>query len=552
MARVYQRRRGIAKTSMVSAKMATLETDYLVIGSGIAGLYFALRAVEHGRVTLVTKRAPEDANTAWAQGGISAVFGEDDSFEQHIEDTLVVGDGLCKRDIVEMCVKEAPRHIRALADEFGTEFGRLPDGTFKLGREGGQHARRVLHATDATGREVERALLAAVHARADRASILDHQMAVDLLSMAKYGGPGACFGAYVLDQSTGEVQTIVARATVLASGGAGKVYLYTTNPDVATGDGVAMAYRAGARVADLEFMQFHPTCLYHPYAKNFLISEACRGEGGILRLKSGAEFMQRYHELGSLAPRDVTARAIDNELKRTGDDFVVLDMTHLPAAFLKDRFPNIYARCLEYDIDMTTQPIPVVPAAHYTCGGVVTDENGRTNIKNLYAIGEVACTGLHGANRLASNSLLEGLVFGQRAADDVKDVAAVRPPGVAPWTSGAATDSDDAIVVAQNWDEIRRLMWSYVGIVRTDKRLERARRRIELIRAEIHDYYWNFKVTGDLLELRNLALVAHLIIDSARRRKESRGLHFNSDYPHKEERWVRDTILRRGDGPDPA
>jgi L-aspartate oxidase len=529
--------------------MATIETDYLVIGTGIAGLYFALRAAEHGRVALVTKRAPEDANTSWAQGGISAVFAEDDSFEQHVADTLVVGDGLCKRDIVELCVKEAPRHIRALADELGTEFGRLPDGTFELGREGGHHARRVVHAKDATGREVERSLLAAVRARAGRITVYDHHMAVDLLSMAKYGGPDACFGAYVLEKKTGEVHTFVARATVLASGGAGKVYLYTTNPDVATGDGVAMAYRAGARVADMEFIQFHPTCLYHPYAKSFLISEACRGEGGILKLRDGTEFMQRYHELKSLAPRDVTARAIDNELKRTGDDCVLLDMTHLPADFVRDRFPNIYQRCLEYGIDITTQPIPVVPAAHYTCGGVLTDAHGRTNVPNLFAIGEVACTGLHGACRLASNSLLEGLVFGQRAADAARDAAAARPPFVAPWTSGDATDSDDAIVVAQNWDEIRRLMWSYVGIVRTDKRLERAQRRIELIRDEIRDYYWNFKVTSDLLELRNLALVAHLIIESARRRKESRGLHFTLDYPQKDERFQRDTVLRRGDGP---
>jgi L-aspartate oxidase len=439
--------------------------------------------------------------------------------------------------------------VRALADELGAEFGRLPDGTFELGREGGHSVRRVVHAKDATGREVERALLAAVHARRERIQLLDDHMAVDLLSMAKYGGPDACFGAYVLDRATGEVETITARATVLASGGAGKVYLYTTNPDVATGDGIAMAYRAGARVADLEFMQFHPTCLYHPYAKSFLITEAMRGEGGILKLRDGSTFMERYHEMKSLAPRDVVARAIDNELKRTGDDFVLLDMTHLPAAFLKERFPNIHARCLEYDIDITTQPIPVVPAAHYTCGGVVTDEHGRTSVKNLYAVGEVACTGLHGACRLASNSLLEGLVFGQRAADDARAAPAIRPPGVAPWTSGAAVDSDDAIVVTQNWDEIRRLMWSYVGIVRTDKRLERARRRIELIREEIREYYWNFKITPDLIELRNLALVAHLVIESARRRKESRGLHFTLDYPNKDERWQRDTVLQRGDGP---
>jgi L-aspartate oxidase len=379
--------------------------------------------------------------------------------------------------------------------------------------------------------------------------MLDNHLAVDLLSMAKYGGPDACFGAYVWERKSGEVQTIVARATVLATGGAGKVYLYTTNPDVATGDGVAMAYRAGARVANMEFIQFHPTCLYHPYAKSFLISEALRGEGGILKLRDGSTFMERYHEMKSLAPRDVVARAVDNELKRTGDDFVELDMTHLKPDFVRERFPMIYGRCLEYGIDITKQPIPVVPAAHYMCGGVVTDDRGRTTVRNLYAIGEVACTGLHGACRLASNSLLEGLVFGQRAADDVKDVTAVRPPGVAQWMSGAATDSDDAIVVTQNWDEIRRLMWSYVGIVRTDKRLERARRRIELMRDEIREYYWNFKINGDLIELRNLALVAHLIIESARRRKESRGLHYTLDYLGKEERWRKDTVLQRGDGP---
>ena len=526
-----------------------IETDYLIIGSGISGLYFALNASEHGKVVIVTKRAPDDANTAWAQGGISGVFAEDDSFEKHVEDTLIVGEGLCRRDIVELCVREAPAHIQRLADEFGADFGRLPDGSFELGREGGHSARRVVHAKDATGAEIERALLAAVRARGDRIQMLDHHLAVDLLSMAKYGGPEAVFGAYVMDTGSEEVETIVARATVLASGGCGKVYLYTTNPDVATGDGVAMAYRAGAKIADMEFIQFHPTCLYHPYAKSFLISEALRGEGGVLKLRDGSTFMEKYHEMKSLAPRDVVARAIDNELKRTGDDFVVLDMTHLSADFLRERFPNIYARCLQFGIDITKDPIPVVPAAHYVCGGVATDEHGRTSIRNLYAIGEVACTGLHGANRLASNSLLEGLVFGQRAADDAKNAVAVRPPGVAPWASFAATDSDDAIVVTQNWDEIRRLMWSYVGIVRTDKRLERALRRILTIRDEIREYYWSVKVTSDLIELRNISVVAHLIIESARRRKESRGLHYTLDYPHKEERFARDTVLARGYGP---
>jgi L-aspartate oxidase len=529
-----------------------IETDYLVIGSGVAGLYFALEACAHGRVTIITKRAPADSNTAWAQGGISAVLGEDDSFERHVQDTLTVGDGICHPDAVERCVKEGPGHVLTLAEKYGAHFGRDEHGHFELGREGGHSARRVVHAKDATGAEVERALLDAVAARADRITVLRDHMAIDLLSLAKYGGPDACFGAYAFDTKSGEVKTIVARATVLASGGCGKVYLYTTNPDVATGDGVAMAYRAGARVANMEFIQFHPTCLYHHYEKSFLISEALRGEGGILKLRTGQTFMERYHELKSLAPRDVTARAIDNELKRTGDEYVVLDMTHLDATFVKERFPTIYKRCLELGIDITTQPIPVVPAAHYMCGGVACDEHGRSSIQNLYAIGEVSMSGLHGACRLASNSLLEGLVYAKRAADDVKGARALKPPGVAPWTSGAATDSDDAVVVSQNWDEIRRLMWNYVGIVRTDKRLERARRRIELIREEIREYYWNFKITGDLIELRNLALVAHLIIDCARRRKESRGLHYTLDYPAKDPRWERDTVVRRGDGPPAA
>jgi L-aspartate oxidase len=529
-----------------------IETDYLVIGSGVAGLYFALEACKHGKVTIVTKKAPDDANTTWAQGGISAVLGEGDDFASHIADTLKVGDGICHPDVVELCVREAPQHIRRLSDEYGANFGREADGQFELGREGGHSQRRIVHAKDATGREVERALLQAVAERSDRITVLRDHMAVDLLSMAKYGGPDGCFGAYVFDTETQVVKTIVARATVLASGGCGKVYLYTTNPDVATGDGIAMAYRAGAAVGDMEFIQFHPTCLFHRYEKSFLISEALRGEGGVLKLQSGQTFMERYHEMKSLAPRDVVARAIDNELKRTGDEFVVLDMTHLDAAFVKDRFPMIYGRCLELGIDITKEPIPVVPAAHYLCGGVVADLNARTSLPNLYAIGEVAMTGLHGACRLASNSLLEGMVFAKRAADDVKDVKGVRPPGIAPWAAGAATDSDDAVVVSQNWDEIRRLMWNYVGIVRTDKRLERARRRIELIREEIREYYWNFKITGDLIELRNLALTAHLIIESARRRKESRGLHYTLDYPSKDVRWERDTVLRRGDGPAAA
>jgi L-aspartate oxidase len=528
-----------------------IETDYLVLGSGIAGLSFALRAVAHGKVMIVTKRAAEESNTNYAQGGIAAVLSPDDTLESHVSDTLAVGEGLCHEDIVRIAVSEGPAMVRDLVDRFGVSFDRASDGNLELAREAAHSARRVAHAKDTTGREIERGLLAAARAE-ERVTILADHMAVDLLTMQKYGGPEGCFGAYVLDQKTMEVKTIIARAVVLATGGAGKVYLYTTNPDVATADGIAMAYRAGARVGNLEFFQFHPTCLYDPRAKSFLISEALRGEGGILKTRSGEPFMDAYHPLKSLAPRDVVARAIDDVLKKTGDDSVVLDMTHLDGKFLADRFPAIHERCLKFGIDMRTMPIPVVPAAHYSCGGVVADAQGRTNLRNLYAVGEAAMTGLHGACRLASNSLLEGLVFGARAADDAKNTTALRPPAVAPWYAGGATDSAEAVVVTQNWDEIRRLMWNYVGIVRTDKRLERARRRIELIREEIREYYWNFKVTSDLLELRNLALSAHLLIECARRRKESRGLHYTLDYPTKDEQFRRDTIVRRGDGPQPA
>ncbi len=523
-----------------------VETDYLVLGSGIAGLAFAIDAAAHGRVLVVTKKSPTDTNTNWAQGGVAAVLAPDDSFEQHVQDTLTVGDGLCDRTVVEGVVAEGPAAVEKLL-ALGTHLDRGPDGALDLTREGGHSRRRVVHNEDISGREIQRALLAAARAN-PHITLLDDHLAVDLLSMAKYGGDAACFGAYVLERATGQVKTIVARATILATGGAGKVYLYTSNPDVATGDGIAMAYRIGAVVSNLEFVQFHPTVLYHPHAKSFLISEALRGEGGKLRLATGERFMDGYHERAELGPRDVVARAIDNELKRSGADSVFLDMTHLPADFVRSRFPNIGERCLALGIDIAKQPIPVVPAAHYMCGGVKTDEHGLTTIKNLYAIGECAWTGLHGACRLASNSLLEGMVFARRAAAHVRDAVAVRPTTITPWQSGDATDSNDAIVVALNWDEIRRFMWSYVGIVRSDKRIDRARRRIELLREEIREYYWNFKITSDMVELRNLALVAHLIIESARRRKESRGLHYTVDYPHKSD-VVRHTELQLTHGP---
>jgi len=524
-----------------------IETDYLVIGSGIAGLYFALDAAEHGRVLVLTKKQPDDTATNWAQGGVAAVLGDDDSVEAHVNDTLTVGEGLCNREVVELTVREGPGHVRRLA-EMGVDFARSADGSFDLGREGGHSNRRVAHYQDITGRAIQHTLLAAV-ARHPNITLLHDRIAVDLLSMAKYGGEPACFGAYVLDTGTGEVTPVVARATVLATGGTGKVYIYTSNPDVATGDGIAMAYRIGAQVANLEFVQFHPTVLYHPHAKSFLISEALRGEGGVLRLGNGQTFMENYHPLKSLGPRDVVARAIDNELKKSGADCVFLDMTGLDPAFVRGRFPTIHRRCLELGIDMTRQPIPVVPAAHYMCGGVATDVHGATNVPGLYAIGETSCTGLHGACRLASNSLLEGMVFGARAAAQVRDVRAPRPAQVAPWSSGDATDSDDAIVVALNWDEIRRFMWSYLGIVRSDKRVERARHRIELLREEIREYYWDFKVSSDMIELRNVALVAHLIIECARRRKESRGLHYTLDYLDKDPRWEHDTLVHLTDGP---
>ena len=522
--------------------------DFLVLGGGVAGLSFALQAARHGSVAVLTKRERYESNTQYAQGGIASVLAPTDSFEAHVQDTLVAGASLGHRDAVEVTVREGPDRIRELV-ALGAEFNRRDSGEFDLTREGGHSARRIIHAGDITGREVQRAMLAACDEHKNIA-FFQNTAAIDLI-LDRRPSPGQatrCLGAYALTES-GQIETFLGKVTVLATGGAGKVYLYTSNPDVATGDGVAMAYRAGAQVANMEFYQFHPTCLYHPEAKSFLISEALRGEGGKLRLRNGQTFMERYHPMGALAPRDVVARAIDAELKRTGDDCVYLDMTHLGRAFLSERFPNIYSTCKAFNIDMAVQPIPVVPAAHYMCGGVVTDLNGRTSVAGLYAIGEVAHTGLHGANRLASNSLLEGLVFGHRAAqvtaDEVRGLPALKqePPD---WDAGSAVDSDESVVVTHNWDEIRRLMWNYVGIVRTDKRLMRARRRLDLLREEIRDYYWRFKVTRDVIELRNIADVALLIVDCASRRKESRGLHFTLDYPNTDEHnGKRDTIVSR-------
>jgi len=529
--------------------MAMLHFDYAVIGSGLAGLSFALKAARTGTVVIITKKAKAESNTAWAQGGIACVTDETDSIESHVQDTLVSGAGLCDEKVVRSIVHDGPGRIAELM-ELGVIFDQHSDGRPDLTREGGHTARRILHARDATGREIERALLEAV-AKESRITLLENHMAVDLITLRKLGLSAVgdrCVGAYVLNEATGGVLTLRTDRVLLATGGCGKVYRYTTNPSIATGDGVAMAWRAGAPVANMEFIQFHPTCLFHPEARSFLISEAVRGEGGRLVDTNGNEFAHRYDPRGALAPRDIVARAIDAEMKRTGSPCVFVDISHKPADFIHTHFPTIHERCLSFGIDITNQPIPVVPAAHYQCGGVATDANGATPLPGLYAIGEVACTGLHGANRLASNSLLEAVVLAHRAAISLEKWRAPSEPALTDlpeWKSGDATDVDELVVIYHVWGEIRRLMWNYVGIVRTDKRLQRAGARLRNLLQEIQEFYWDFKVTTDLLELRNLATVASLIVDSALLRKESRGLHYTLDYPNLDDRYIRPTILRK-------
>ena len=524
-------------------------SDVLVIGAGAGGLSFAIKASKYAKVTVLMKKEKLDANTAHAQGGIAAVLSSEDNYQSHIQDTLKAGDWLCKEDIVRLVVENGPDRINELI-KWGVPFDRKENKELMLGREGGHSLRRVAHATDFTGFEVQKVLVD-VAEHIENIELKEDQIAIDLITTKKLKrtGKNSVLGAYVLNKNSGEVDTYLAKTVVLATGGSGKVYLYTSNPDVATGDGVAMAYRAGADLCNMEFTQFHPTCLYHPEAKNFLISEAVRGEGAILKTLDGTAFMGKYHEMKDLAPRDIVARAIDNEMKKKGEEYVYLDITHKDEDFIKNRFPNIYKRLLEYGIDMAKEPIPVVPAAHYQCGGIKVNEKGETSINNLYSLGEVSCTGLHGANRLASNSLLEAVVFGDIISNVIEksiDSISTDFSGILDWEKGFAVDNDELVVITHIWDEIRRLMWNYVGIVRSNKRLERARRRIDLLQDEIREHYWNFYISNDLIELRDIATVAEVIIKSALSRQESRGTHYTLDYPERDdENWNRDTILRK-------
>jgi L-aspartate oxidase len=537
-----------------------MKSDFLVIGSGIAGLSFAIHAAKYGSVTVITKGKIIESNTAWAQGGISAVLGEaqremGDNIESHIADTMDAGAGLCKENAVRAIIEQGKATIDDLVGS-GVEFDKDQDETYSLGKEGGHSQRRILHCKDTTGFEIATALIDTAR-EMENITILEEHFAIDLITTAKLGiaTEDRIVGAYVLDEASGKVKIFRSDRVLLATGGCGKVYLYTTNPDSSTGDGLAMSWRAGATISNMEFVQFHPTCFYNPSAqgpeaRSFLVSEAVRGEGGILINAKGEEFTKQHDPRGSLAPRDIVARAIDHELKKTGAQCVYLDVTHKPKGFMKERFPNIYETLLKFGHDCEKLPIPVVPAAHYQCGGVATDVDGRTTLRGLYAIGEVACTGLHGANRLASNSLLEGNVMARRALDNIvktfahkkKDLTSVTIPD---WEYGHATTPDEQVLISHNWDEIRRLMWDYVSIVRTDNRLQRAARRLRNLRKEVREFYWGHTVTSDILELRNLVATGMLIVDCATRRKESRGIHYTLDYPEKNELFLSDTELRR-------
>ncbi|MEZ7956584.1 MAG: L-aspartate oxidase [Rubritalea sp.] len=537
-----------------------MQSDFLVIGSGIAGLSFAIHAAKYGSVTVITKGKAIESNTAWAQGGISAVLAEaqreiGDNVESHIADTLDAGAGLCKEDAVRAIIEQGQATIDDLVGA-GVEFDKNQDETYSLGQEGGHSQRRILHCKDTTGFEIATALIDTAR-EIENITILEEHFAVDLITTAKLGiaTEDRIVGAYVLDENSGKVNIFRSDRVMLATGGCGKVYLYTTNPDSSTGDGLAMSWRAGATISNMEFVQFHPTCFYNPSAqgaeaRSFLVSEAVRGEGGILINAKGEEFTKQHDPRGSLAPRDIVARAIDHEIKKTGAQCVYLDVTHKPKGFMKERFPNIYETLLTFGHDCEKSPIPVVPAAHYQCGGVATDVDGRTTIRGLYAIGEVACTGLHGANRLASNSLLEGNVMARRALDNIVKTLAHKKKNLTPvtipdWEYGHATTPDEQVLISHNWDEIRRLMWDYVSIVRTDNRLQRAARRLRNLRKEVREFYWGHTVTSDILELRNLVATGMLIVDCATRRKESRGIHYTLDYPEKNELFASDTELRR-------
>jgi L-aspartate oxidase len=528
-----------------------LQYEVLIIGSGAAGLSLALRLAKNCKVAVLSKAELTEGATRYAQGGVSAVLDSTDSIESHVQDTLKAGAGLCKEDTVRFVVEHGRESIQWLID-IGVSFTKDPQSEglhYHLHQEGGHSHRRIIHAADRTGKEIENTLEGLIKAHSN-IDLFEFHTAVDLITTHKIGLAGKrCLGAYVYDQVQHRVRVFRTKFTILATGGAGRVYLYTSNPDVCTGDGIAIAWRAGCRVANMEFIQFHPTCLFHPEAKSFLISEALRGEGARLLLPDGQPFMHRYDAREELAPRDIVARAIDNEMKRLGSPYVFLDISHRPKDFIIDHFPTIYARCLQYGFDLTQAPLPVVPAAHYTCGGVMVDTSGRTDLPGLYALGEVSCTGLHGANRMASNSLLECLVYAQAAHLDIEAClkTATIPPPLPEWDESQVTDSDEEVVVSHNWDEIRRFMWDYVGIVRTTKRLERAQNRIRLLNSEIQEYYGNFRLTNNLIELRNLSLVATLIIESALSRKESRGLHYTLEFPVADAQGGKDTILSIGE-----